>query len=103
MAWVQKTVKHKKAVIRTRSSTKSNGVVRIKRDSYSNASTTWYTIKAKVLERDRHKCVQCSSTAHLNTHHIRPLSKGGRTIMSNLITLCEDCHSRRHRHLHKGK
>jgi hypothetical protein len=50
-----------------------------------------------VIVRDRCRCVLCgrSPATHLgvslDADHIVPFSKGGRTIMENLRTLCDDC------------
>lgn len=32
-------------------------------------------------------------------HHIQPVSMGGKDNPENLITLCHDCHIKRHRNL----
>jgi 5-methylcytosine-specific restriction endonuclease McrA len=73
----------------------SNGGVKIKRDTYGK---NWYQTVGTIQKRDGNKCLDCSSKHKLHTHHIVPLSKGGLTAPSNLITLCEECHHRRHRH-----
>ena len=48
-----------------------------------------------VLARDGYRCVRCGATAEmgavLHVDHIIPVSKGGKTEMDNLQTLCEDC------------
>jgi 5-methylcytosine-specific restriction endonuclease McrA len=97
---VQRTVRHKRSILRVKSRT-SSGVVKICRDSYSNASTSWFAIIKRVKERDCGRCVQCRSSILLDVHHILPLSRGGRTVMSNLITLCDVCHRQRHKHMRK--
>ena len=54
-------------------------------------------LRYDVLRRDNFKCRICgkspvdSPTIKLHVDHIRPISKGGETIMSNLRTLCSDC------------
>ena len=100
-----------------------NGVSRIVRDTYHKDKTRvtlkkagltvkddWYTLKARVLKRDNFRCRQCkvkhgSDDPHklgkkvwLDAHHIKELSDGGLTMMSNLISLCRKCHHSRHRH-----
>lgn len=62
----------------------------IKRErSKSNLKTRF-----EVLTRDRFKCVLCGAVAQevkLEIDHIVPVSKGGKTEMSNLRTLCFPC------------
>ena len=53
------------------------------------------SMRYDVLRRDGFKCVLCgmssSDGAILHVDHIIPVSKGGKTVMSNLRTLCERC------------
>lgn len=53
------------------------------------------SLRYDVLKRDNFRCVICgrsaSSGVELHVDHIRPVSKGGKTVMSNLRTLCSDC------------
>lgn len=94
-----------------------DGTLRIVRDGYSNARQDWWTISKKVLERDGYQCRatliddsgsrrRCPNSRHtghrLEVHHIKELSKGGKTIMANLLTLCERCHRQRHHHLKRN-
>jgi len=48
-----------------------------------------------VLKRDNFKCQKCGITAKdgakLHVDHIIPVSKGGKTTLSNLQTLCDRC------------
>lgn len=52
-------------------------------------------IRYNVLKRDNYSCQICGATAKdgakLHVDHIIPVSKGGKTVMSNLQTLCEQC------------
>ena len=53
-------------------------------------------LRYDVLKRDNFMCRTCGavSTDHgvtLHVDHIQPVAKGGRTIKSNLQTLCMDC------------
>lgn len=63
----------------------------------------WERICAQVKQRDGHKCVKCKSTKSLQVDHIIPIAQGGRTIMSNLWTLCLECHCKRPRHKRVAK
>lgn len=52
-------------------------------------------LRYDILKRDGFKCQICGRTVDdgvkLHVDHIVPLSKGGKTIASNLRTLCQDC------------
>jgi len=59
-----------------------------------------------ILDRDGYTCQNCGTdvvsgryddgeTAHV--HHIEEKSEGGEDVPSNLVTLCEGCHIKRHR------
>lgn len=53
------------------------------------------SLRYNVMKRDRFRCVLCGASAsdgvRLHVDHICPISKGGKTEMSNLRTLCERC------------
>ena len=53
------------------------------------------SLRYDILHRDGFKCVICGTSAkqgaRLHVDHIIPISKGGRSIPSNLRTLCERC------------
>ena len=53
------------------------------------------SLRYDVLRRDGFRCQICGATqkdgVRLHVDHIYPVSKGGRTEMSNLRTLCERC------------
>ena len=53
------------------------------------------SMRYDVLRRDGFRCVLCGMSskdgAMLHVDHIIPVSKGGKTVMSNLRTLCEKC------------
>ena len=51
-------------------------------------------LRYQIFKRDNFKCVLCGVTAEttkLEIDHIIPISKGGKTIKSNLRTLCFNC------------
>lgn len=53
-------------------------------------------LRFKVLRRDGFRCVSCGKSSidigvRLQVDHIRPYSRGGRTTINNLQTLCQDC------------
>ena len=53
------------------------------------------SLRYDVLRRDGFKCVLCGSSAQdgvkLEVDHIHPVSKGGKTELGNLRTLCDRC------------
>ncbi|PWT28412.1 HNH endonuclease [Butyrivibrio fibrisolvens] len=53
------------------------------------------TLRYNILKRDGFKCLLCGRSAEdgikLHVDHIIPVSKGGKTIYSNLRTLCNEC------------
>ncbi len=79
--------------------------MKIKRD-IEYKSSRQYTIQLErsklsdglrydIMSRDKFKCQICGSTQNdgvkLHVDHIYPVSKGGKTITSNLRTLCDRC------------
>jgi hypothetical protein len=55
-------------------------------------------LRWKVFQRDRFRCVKCGASPandlgckQLHADHILPFSKGGKTVLENLQTLCERC------------
>lgn len=62
----------------------------------------WDSRRRRVYERDGYECQNCgrsggsSGGAELHAHHIVPKAKGGSHNISNLITICEQCHKAVH-------
>jgi 5-methylcytosine-specific restriction endonuclease McrA len=66
-----------------------------KRARRTRNSAAWQKARAAARERDGQRCTNCGSAQDLEVHQIVPLSKGGEQFaLSNLTTLCRDCHSR---------
>lgn len=65
----------------------------------------WDTRRRSVYKRDGFKCVNCGArggtegSIELHAHHIVPLSAGGSNELTNLATLCADCHAKLHPHM----
>lgn len=70
---------------------------RTKEQAYGSYGS-WMTLREEVIKRDGRKCRVCGSTEHLQVDHIRPVSKGGQTVRSNLWTLCAYHHAQRPGH-----
>jgi 5-methylcytosine-specific restriction endonuclease McrA len=54
------------------------------------------SLRYQVLTQDNSRCQRCGATAlthgvSLHVDHIVPVSKGGKTVLGNLQTLCETC------------
>jgi len=66
----------------------------------------WQSRRTKVLKRDNHRCQNCGreggnqGPAELHAHHVVPRKDGGSDKVSNLRTLCKECHNAIH---HEGK
>lgn len=56
----------------------------------------WFEIRERVLDRDGRTCRNCGSTANLVVHHVVPIEASGTNRLTNLTTLCRECH--RHAH-----
>lgn len=56
----------------------------------------WNTFKFECFKRDDYTCQKCGSKRKLECHHKIPVVNGGTNELSNLITLCHDCHKKAH-------
>ncbi|WP_135829859.1 HNH endonuclease [Halorussus halobius] len=67
-----------------------------------NYPDNWDSRRKRVYRRDDYTCQNCGleggprGNATLHAHHIVPKSKGGEHKLSNLQTLCENCHNAVH-------
>jgi ATP-dependent DNA helicase RecQ len=62
----------------------------------------WAATRQTVLARDGFHCQDCSDQvdrSELDAHHLVPRAMGGTDEPSNLVTLCDGCHARRHPNL----
>jgi 5-methylcytosine-specific restriction endonuclease McrA len=79
------------------------------RDTYRKDTGEWAIIRQQVLHRDQYRCrgQGCGKSVVGDptraVHHILELSRGGRTVLGNLITLCHDCHEKRHSHMRMAR
>ena len=48
-----------------------------------------------ILERDGYKCLKCGKAKDLTVDMVKPLSKGGLFVPSNIQTLCFSCNSKK--------
>lgn len=65
-------------------------------DHFLTYPPDWENRKDEIIDRDGKLCSKCGRYRYLHLHHINPLSRGGTNQISNLILLCEKCHSKRH-------
>lgn len=54
-----------------------------------------HSLRIKVFERDKYRCVYCGTHLNLTCDHIFPESKGGETTFDNLQTMCKSCNSKK--------
>ena len=54
----------------------------------------YFDLVPKILRRDGKRCQACGTSARpiLAAHHVVPVALGGRDRLSNLTTLCANCH-----------
>jgi hypothetical protein len=62
---------------------------------------SWWRLREEALSRDKFTCQFCGidysyNVSFLHAHHRVYLSNGGLNDLSNLITLCKDCHFKLH-------
>jgi hypothetical protein len=58
----------------------------------------WFAVREVVLERDCHECRICGSTNSLQVHHRTYKNRGQEhNNLTDLITLCRDCHGKFHK------
>jgi 5-methylcytosine-specific restriction enzyme A len=66
---------------------------RARQANRARSSMAWQNARTAARKRDGERCRQCGSTDKLEVHHIKPLAEGGDKYgLSNLITLCRECH-----------
>lgn len=69
-------------------------------DPSTGYPSDWDKIRRQVYERDWYQCANCRRRGvELHAHHIVPLSMGGTNNLTNLKTLCKDCHEKLHPHM----
>lgn len=49
------------------------------------------SVRRKVMERDKYRCLKCGTHKDLQVDHIVPVTKGGADDIDNLQTLCRKC------------
>jgi len=68
----------------------------------SDYPSDWNSRRKSVYKRDNHTCQNCGADGgihaniELHAHHVVPKSRGGTHDVSNLITLCSQCHKTVH-------
>jgi 5-methylcytosine-specific restriction endonuclease McrA len=72
---------------------KYEGVKRARRANRARSSMAWQNARAAARKRDGERCRRCGASEQLEVHHVVPLAEGGAEFaLSNLTTLCHDCH-----------
>lgn len=60
------------------------------------ASEHWSLLRARALERDGYKCVECGETGRLQVHHHRYPEDVKDSSLDDVKTLCSTCHKIEH-------
>jgi len=62
-------------------------------------SKQWKSLRLEALRRDNFKCVKCGSKGRLEVDHIKPVRSNPELsfVLTNLQSLCRQCHSRKTR------
>lgn len=86
-----------------------------KKGNYYNDGTIWEAIcrvergkvsnklRFAIYKRDKHRCKRCGSYKNLEIDHIFPISKGGKSVYTNLQTLCHNCNVNKSNQLPKDQ
>lgn len=71
---------------------------KIKIKKIIDPNNPWGKLRKQVLIRDKYTCqgYNCNKKERLNVHHIVPVSLGGKNKLTNLVTLCIECHQKTH-------
>ena len=74
-------------------------------ESSKSRKTVKRSIKNEVLVRQKYKCHRSKNPlpATKHFHHKKPVSKGGKNTLSNIIALCPNCHAQIHHEKRIGK
>lgn len=72
-------------------------ICRVERAKVSNK------MRFSIYERDGNRCLRCGSRYNLEIDHIFPISKGGKSVYSNLQTLCHDCNRQKSNTVEKSE
>ena len=56
----------------------------------------WDVLRRAVLRRYSWRCVGCGQHRPLDIHHILPLAQGGSNRLTNMVSLCRECHQQVH-------
>ena len=52
----------------------------------------WAELRIKVFKRDNYTCRYCGKRGHkLECDHVIPFSRGGLSVLDNLVTACKSC------------
>lgn len=85
-----------------KSSDKRGRIARAKTKLTGTRADRWYGSKwirvekrHAIYARDSHACVYCGSTHDLTLDHVLPAESGGTNDVTNLVTACRSCNSRK--------
>lgn len=58
----------------------------------TKATDITYSVRKRVKERDKNRCIYCFSSFSIQIAHFIPRSLGGLGIAQNLACICLNCH-----------
>ena len=66
-------------------------------------SDMWRDKRAERMKIDDYACVMCGSKWELEVHHIHYRRLGRENVLTDLCTLCKNCHKKIHRYYDRIK
>lgn len=88
--------KYKHVLIHSKGTPAKYTSCRMSWEDYTSISPQWQGLKLKVLERDHYICKDCGSPINVQVHHTRYPELWGEETIDDLITLCDECHAKKH-------
>ncbi len=59
-------------------------------------SAHWKALRQQAFERDNHQCTKCGNRLRLRGHHVKYRGDLRKCTVDDILTLCEDCHTKLH-------
>lgn len=59
-------------------------------------SPEWRELRVQALKRDKYTCQMCGTGKNVQVHHVNYKNLGTAQELEDVVTLCDDCHSKVH-------